>query len=300
MRLIPLVVVAVSFLPSSAGAQLAPLKVPASVYELKGDGTGWKKVFTPGEFDRIGSIRMSPDGQRLSFDGIRSGRGDGWNDAALISCRLDGSDFTIHGKGAMPTFSPDGKKLAFSSYDDAESICVFDISTKAKTSIAAGWGVQWSPVAQKVAYTRAGGDVVVHDVETGAVTRLFPEGKCPYVRVQYNMAWSHDGKSLAIEGQRPEGTKEIAVVDSQGAELGFKVVTTVEAYSDGLAWHPSGKKLAYRGWAPGNRCGQQYVVDLDQPGKAVRIPGQPDDFDNASLCWTLDGEKMLIVSWQRR
>ncbi len=274
---------------------LAPLKVPAAVYELGDDGFGWKQVFTPGDFVRIGSLRLAPDASRLCFDGVQAG--EHWNAARLLSCRLDGTDLKDHGRGAMPNFSPDNTRMSFCDYAGS-SIRVLTLADGALTTIGDGWGVQWSPVSSEIAYV-VGGSVVIHDVDSGRKRPLFPADNSPYQSVYYNMAWSHDGKQIAIQGTRHDGAKEIAVVDAQGAEFGYRVITPVQSLSTFLAFHPSGRKLALQSYITGNACSQLFQVNVDPPGEPVVMKGQPADFDNVSACWIDGGKKLLVISWQR-
>ncbi|HVJ69547.1 MAG TPA: WD40 repeat domain-containing protein [Caulifigura sp.] len=278
------------------GQGLPVLKIPAAVYEIGDDGTGWKKVFTPGDFVRIGSLRLSPDGTRMCFDGLKAG--ESWSDARLLSCRPDGSDLKEHGKGAMPNLSPDGRRISFCDYDQY-AVRILNLTDGAQTTLESGWGVQWSPVGNQVAYVVNNASIVIRDVDLGEKRSLFPAGQSPYQSIAYNMAWSHDGKQLAIQGTRPDGIKEIAVVESQGAEFGFKVVTSIRSASNFLAFHPGGRKIAYQSYLTGNRCSQLFIVDLDKPAEPKPLPGQPVDFDNVSACWIEGGAKLRVISWQR-
>ena len=276
---------------------LPPLKVPAAIYEMNEDGGGWKKVVSPGEFTRIGSLRIVPDGSRLCFDGVKSS--DQWSDAMLLSCRLDGSDLKVHGKGAMPNFSPDLKKVSYCSYAEY-GVRILNLGDDSDSAVEEGWGVQWCPVANKIAYVVNSGTVVVRDFDTGERRSLFPDGASPYESVFYNMAWSHDGKQLAVQGQRPGGAKEIAVVDAQGAEFGFTVVCPMKTSSNFVAFHPSGRTIAYQSYQTANKCSQLFTVAAKGGSEPQRMAGQPEDFDNVSLAWIDGGRKVRVISWQRQ
>ncbi|QDT56839.1 translocation protein TolB [Caulifigura coniformis] len=293
--------VAVSFLAALAGGTvhgqgLPVLKTPSAVYEINEDGTGWKKVVTPGEFSRIGSLRPTSDGARLCFDGVKAG--EAWSDAMLLSCRMDGSDLQVHGHGAMPNLSPDGKRLSYCSYDD-QTVRIRNLEDQTETVVEPGWGVQWSPVSNQIAYVVGGGSVVVRDLETSERRTLFPADSSPYDSVSFNMAWSHDGRQIAVQGRRPGGVREIAVVDAQGAEFGFRPVSPMSTVSNFLAFHPSGRKIAFQAYLKGTKGPQIYVVDLDQRNEPQRLAGQPADFDNVGAAWVDGGRKLLVIGQQR-
>jgi TolB protein len=275
---------------------LPALKMPAAIYEMNEDGTGWKKVISTADFTRIGSLRLVPDGSRLCFDGIK--KDEPWSAAVLLSCRLDGSDLKVHGAGAMPNFSPDLKKISYCSYAEY-GVRIRSVGDGQDSAVEEGWGVQWCPVSNQIVYVVNGGSVIIRDVETGERRSLFPEGGSPYQSVFWNMAWSHDGKQLAIQGQRADGTKQIAVVDAQGAEFKFSVVCPLKTPSNFLAFHPNGRTIAFQTYATANKCSQLFTVGVEAGSEPKRMSGQPEDFDNVSLAWIDGGRKVRVVSQQR-
>jgi len=275
---------------------LPVLKTPAAIYEIREDGAGWAKVITPGEFSRIGSLRQSPDGARLCFDGVKPG--EAWGAATLLSCRMDGSDLKVHGPGAMPNFSPDGKRLSYCSYDD-QMIRIRNLEDQTETAVEQGWGVQWSPVSNQIAYVVGGGTVVVRNLDTAERRTLFPADSSPYDSVSFNMAWSHDGRQIAVQGRRPGGVREIAIVDAQGAEFGFTPVAPMTTVSNFLAFHPSGRKIAFQAYLKGTKGPQIYLADLDKGKEPQRVVGQPADFDNVGATWIEGGKKLLVIGQQR-
>ena len=63
----------------------------------------------------------------------------------------DGSDLTDLGVGIIPTFSPDGKQLAFTWSGHGTTIMNIDGSGR-EVLTAEGWGCQWSPDGRWISY----------------------------------------------------------------------------------------------------------------------------------------------------
>lgn len=269
----------------------------SAVYELQADGTGWRYLFEIPEFASLGSPRCAPDGERLALDGCRSQLGEAWSQSHVLVCRLDGSDLRDLGRGAMPTWEPDCRRIACSRYDD-RGVWLMDSGGEETQRIdAGGWGIVWSPTGSEVAYTR-GGNVLVRDVLTGASRELFAAGESPYTQIYWNMTWSPDGKQIALLGRaRPENVHEIAIVDAHGPELGFKVcVQSPAPISANLAWHPGGRRLVFPQPSPEHQVSQLYEVDPAGKDPPVLVKGQAHDRHNVAMCWTHDGARLIVIS----
>jgi Tol biopolymer transport system component len=272
----------------------------SAIYELNADGTGWKRLFDVPEFESLGSPNCSADGQWLAFDGCRSQKGETWSQSHMLAARMDGTGLTDLGPGAMPTWSPDGTRFACSRNDDGAVWIMNRVRHDGQPLDSAGWGIAWSPVSSQVVYARPG-NLVVHDTATGESRELFRPGESPYGRIYWNMTWSADGKQVAFLGHNTADQKyEIAVVDAQGPEFGFKVCfSSMTQISANLAWHPRGKRLVFPRHAPEHQVSQLYEVDPMRDGPPVLVPGQPHDRNNVSMCWTPDGERLIVISRPR-
>jgi Tol biopolymer transport system component/N-acetylneuraminic acid mutarotase len=122
-------------------------------------------------------------------------------------------------------------------------------------------------------------------------------------------AWSPDGSKLAFTDYRPDGTRGLFVMDSDGGDP-VDVSPGLEL-ADGLSWSPDGAMLAFGGCCDAGY--QVYAVDAD--GTGLRQVSKVDDDgvsgafmpawspDGASLAWVLtdydeatDAETSKIVT----
>ena len=285
---------AMLFVASNAALPADPAKPrPASVfYELRSDGTNWKKLFEVPDYHPCNSPRITADGTRLSFDAWKAHEGETLPGAQIVSCRLDGTDLKVHCVGAMPSWSPDGKRFACCRYNAQQGVWTMDADGgNAQLLDRAGWGIQWSPDGAAVAYSR-GPNVVVRQVASGEERLLFPENGSPYIQIYWNMTWSSDSRRIAMTAGTAAGTREIAIIDVQGAEFGFKR-RAVGQFNPMLSWNGDGKRLVF----PEKFGTVTELRELDpsaaEPTRPV--PGIPSGLKIASGCWTPDGERLIIL-----
>jgi Tol biopolymer transport system component/predicted Ser/Thr protein kinase len=199
------------------------------------------------------------------------------------------------GEEITPTFSPDGRMLAFASRAAGNwDIYVQSVSGRnavnvTKDSSANDIQPAFSPDGQRIAFRseREGGGIFVMGVLGDSVVRLTDVG--------YRPAWSPDGKEIAFETEgwfEPTGRQTISqlwVVNVQSREK--RKILDGDAVQP--AWSPHGTRIAY--WAVLGSSGQRDLFTIPSGGGTpVRIT--EDTALDWDPIWSPDGHQLYFIS----
>ena len=199
-----------------------------------------------------------------------------------------------------PSFSPDGKSVAYTSnkrydYFGLSNIYIADLTSHKEKAIVLGVSseLSWSPDGTKIYYTKhstsnPGGsnysDIYVYDLKKEEETRL------TYARRAVSVSVSPDGLYLAFSFQS-DGTMNIGITDSLGKN--FRQVT---GYQEGEQvylprWSPDGTTIVF-GYALRDA---QDVAQVSRSGGTVAflVPGIDDARDPV---YTPDGSSIIFSS----
>jgi Tol biopolymer transport system component len=159
--------------------------------------------------------------------------------------------------GQMPSWSPDGKKLAYvGSYLDPKTdnyeprLYVMNANRSGRHRLPITLGVAdpaWSPDGTKIAFVGgdgsagppAGGSIYVVNANGSGLQRLTTSDS------DSAPTWSPDGKTIAYE-QAPDmftGRSSVFVMNADGSAP-REIAAGVQVFSN-LAWSPDGTKIAY-------------------------------------------------------
>jgi hypothetical protein len=184
------------------------------------------------------------------------------------------------GDAAFPTWSPDGRRIAFNwtpqwaSQGAARGIYLMNSDGSARRFLATGpWAVPvWSPDGSKIAFWRDDGIYLVD--RDGSILHLVNgRGVTP--------AWSPDGSKIAYSENN-----QIYVVNADG--------TGQHPLGRGYfpAWSPNGKTIAFLSpTQSGNHTNQVWIMNDDGSDKQ---PLQIRSWEDCELAWSPAGQ--LAVS----
>jgi TolB protein len=264
------------------------------------DGSNMKRLLDLPEYDIQGMPSWSSDGKRIVLEAWRSSLGEIHDHSKVIVVNADGSHPQILGDGGVPSFSPQGDRIAFRRVDPNKGIWVMSSEGPEKGLIpiaAEGWNPRWSPVGETLVYITYGDNpnLIVFDLAQKTRTPLFQQTTCPYNSFLWNVAWSPDGKRIAFKGRRiTDGKWELGIVDARGASFGLVERLPTEVW--GITWCGHCNRIFFGMWTPDNGGGvQTFSLNPDNKDPPRALPGQASTRRDSLIVHSLDGNKMLTV-----
>ncbi len=213
---------------------------------------------------------------------------------------------TFPGFEATPTFSPDGRQVAFSwdgEQRDNDDIYVMlvgaDLPHRLTTNPAKDVSPAWKPDGSQIAFARlddAHVGIYVASPLGGAEQRIAtfpPASSSTFMRgsVDPSLSWSPDGRWLAVSRVAADNPSTVHVVAQDGSET--RQVLLGEAGHDytSVAFSPNGDALAFVD------SGYLGVVEIDpkDPSKQRQPSRRLSAYQRyvGGLAWTRDGRELL-------
>ena len=193
-------------------------------------------------------------------------------------------------KGCAPSFSPDGRKVAFG---DGFDIWMIDVDNTNLTPLTADptsfdWTASWSPDGKKIAFmsSRAGNfDIWTIDTDRTNLTQLTTDPSD-----EGYPSWSPDGKKIAFNSGR-SGNWDIWILDLENGNL--TQLTTHPKNDMQAAWSPDEKKIAFASYRGSKIDTDIYVIDVDGRN-LIQLTTDPADDDHPT--WSPDGKWIAFRS----
>jgi len=278
--------------PSMLVFASVPGSAPDSVGDLflvRPDGRGRRPLTRTHAFDEL-EPAWSPDGRRVAFSRgdplINAGAFVKDMSAVIVVADVSGANPRAITKpsptdggliDASPSWSPDGRSIAFTRQDSLylEQPGIYVVGADGRglhrVAVRTAVAVDWSPDGRSLAFVAGGfetespGRIGTIDLKTGAVTQFAGAGAT-------DVAWSPSGRTLAVAGNAG-----ITLVTRAGKAL-RRILAGCRAL--GVTWSPDGRRLAYG--ADGGACGPRpslYVVGADGRGtRRITATGYAPDW----------------------
>lgn len=189
-----------------------------------------------------------------------------------------------------PRFSPDGKKLAYTSYHkNNPNLYITDLSQSKTTKLVSrrqglNMAPAWSPDGRTMAITLSiddNPDLYLIDIAGEIIERLTKNAG-----INVSPTWSPDGKELAFVSDR-SGSPQIYVMTMKNKSVSR--ITYSGSYNSTPSWSPKGDWIAYSSKNDGNYHIIIIRPDGDSPTKITSTPG-----DHESPSWSPDGKQILF------
>ena len=259
---------------------------------VQADGSGVRTIAAPSVsgYKNVGSPEWSSDGRKIAVDMSNGGT----QNSHIIVMNADGTERRDLGSGCMPSFSADGKRIAFSESGQGIMTMKTD-GTDRQVVDRAGWGTQWSPDGKWIAYGKAG-NITLLNVATRKSRQLLVGNQSKrYGYIYWNLAWSHDSRGVAFKGRtRAANRDELAFAEIDSPD-GFHVLQAdaTSTYPD-ISFSPDSKQVVA---AIDNQDGKGYrlhAINIKQPGQPKLVDVIPASESIDGVAWSHDGKSIAI------
>ena len=262
-----------------------------------------KELWALPDFQDVDSLTASPDGSRLAFDATFHGE-------VITSgkkiCVLGAGDSAVHvlGDGALPSWSPEGHRLAFSRYSPQRGVWVCRSDGGPADLIdETGWSATWSSNGRMIAYIRLldrSWNLMVHDLAEDEFFSVFP-GRAAYTEIFEGFTWSADSRRIVFGA-----TVDVAPIT--GDRINLFSVPVLGPRRRITRWNAT--TLAKR---PLRLCRQNnsiicvrkqpetgrealYLLEPDETATPEHLDGQLTKRRNTAASWLPDGHTLVYVS----
>ncbi|MEK6262821.1 MAG: DPP IV N-terminal domain-containing protein [Planctomycetota bacterium] len=266
------------------------------------DGSNMRQLTNLPEYQKQGSPSWSLDGKLIAFDAWKPQAGETFSDCRVIVVDADGKNPREFPDAAMPSFSPGGHRIAVSR-PAAGGVWVIDVNDPQMARPIqvdkVGWGTDWSRDGRIVFVSRRPSmNLTVVNIVEGTVDRIFDKEPSPYSNIQWNMAWSPDGKRVVFKGTTHDGKQHVVIATVAGPEP--RTVVRFEGNAGtSFAWHPDGSRILFLMQPPQGKLYQIYWIAPDTKEPPQLLAGQDERRHYSDVSYSPDGKQILVSCHKR-
>lgn len=191
-------------------------------------------LFSGSTIGQCQSLAWNSESKRFALSTLET-PGGSRDDAVprLRVCRHDGSEMLDIGRGQLPSWSPRGKRLAFSRQRPDGGVWVVRADgSDAQIIDSWGWAAAWSPKGNRVAYVRKDDgsgrpNLVIYNLVEAQFSVVWPIGECPYDKLFAGLVWSPKGERICVKVRSQQSAETLVSVIT--ADSGIRPIVKTKA-----------------------------------------------------------------------